>query len=82
MDKYTVERFLILLGIIGVDAALIWGLYSIIMVVATGAANSNIGSLVFGLVLLYLFGGLFTIGVIVITILAVIWTLVFLGVEI
>ena len=45
------------------DGFLIWALYSIIMTIVSGAISLNVGTLILGGILLWLFGGLILGGI-------------------
>lgn len=79
MDRYTLQSTVLIVLTLGVvDAFLVWALYSIITMIGSGISALDIGVIIIGGILLYLFGSLIIIGVILVTmaLLAFLWGII------
>lgn len=56
------------LVLLGIEVLLCYGLYSIVMLMVSGASAFNLGTVILGGILLWFFGGLLVLGIIAVAV--------------
>ena len=68
MNRWDLYRLLLILGLITLNGFLVWALSSIIMLIVSGVDKLSAGTLVLGCILMWMFGGLIMLGILIISV--------------